>query len=428
MNLGEQHVTTDRSSLTDSAGRAAGTEAANDLTVEKILAWADAFHAAHGCWPSGRVDSGSGPVEGVPGETWQGINRALALGGRGLPGDSSLGELLAEQRCAPLPDMGPKALADKIWAWEQMQFPVKGPRRTRRVQPEYRRPRLTVEQILAWADAHHAATGEWPNGRMGLVSDVPFEVTWRIIDSSLSKGLRGLPGASSLAQLLAEHRDLGPDLHFDLILVWADAHHAATGAWPTFTSGKVAASPGETWAGIDTLLRIGGRGVRPGQSLALLLQKYRGVRNRPCRHDLTLEQVLAWVDAHHAATGDWPTRESGPLTDGPADATWATVDFALGMGVPELPAGWSLARLVDAHRSDRPPLTLEQIFAWAAAFRAAARRWPNANSGRIKNAPGESWRGIDSALRIGGRGLATRCSLDRLLREHQRLAASCESA
>jgi len=275
---GGRGVAKDTSSVRDSARHVSGSQAAApaDLTVERILSWADAFHAANGQWPSGRVDSGSGPVEGAPGETWQGINRALALGGRGLPGDSSLAELLDEHRGVPLPDMGPKALADKIWAWEQEQFPVRGPRR--RVQPEYRRPKLTIADILAWADAHHRATGEWPHNRMGPVQGTFFEFTWRVIDSSLARGLRGLPGASSLAQLLAEHRDLGPPLTIDQVLEWAVAHHAATGHWPTSTSGPVRGAEDENWARLDTLLRTGGRGLPRGGNLLLLLEKYRRVR------------------------------------------------------------------------------------------------------------------------------------------------------
>ena len=30
------------------------------------------------------------------------------------------------------------------------------------------------------------------------------------------------------------------------------------------------------------------------------------------RHaELTVEQILAWADAHHAAKGNWPTHDSG---------------------------------------------------------------------------------------------------------------------
>src|SRR5271156_5607224 len=99
--------------------RAVIGEGGTELTVDQVLAWADAHHAAHGAWPAAGPGTLSGRVAGAPGESWKAINHALALGLRGLPGDSSLAELLAEQRGAPQPDMGSRALGDKIWAWEQ---------------------------------------------------------------------------------------------------------------------------------------------------------------------------------------------------------------------------------------------------------------------------------------------------------------------
>jgi hypothetical protein len=66
------------------------------------------------------------------------------------------------------------------------------------------RPPLTVEQILAWADAHHARTGRWPTAASGPVEGAPGEV-WAYINTSLARGHRGLPWGSSLSRLLARH-------------------------------------------------------------------------------------------------------------------------------------------------------------------------------------------------------------------------------
>lgn len=57
---------------------------------------------------------------------------------------------------------------------------------------------------------------------------------WRNINSSLQMGIRGLPGDSSLAQLLAEKRGVRniqalPELTVEQILKWADAHQQKTG-------------------------------------------------------------------------------------------------------------------------------------------------------------------------------------------------------
>jgi hypothetical protein len=64
------------------------------LTEELILEWADEHHKRIGDWPT----TASGPVHGVPGETWNGLEQALYVGGRGLPGSSSLAKLLDKYR------------------------------------------------------------------------------------------------------------------------------------------------------------------------------------------------------------------------------------------------------------------------------------------------------------------------------------------
>jgi hypothetical protein len=66
------------------------------------------------------------------------------------------------------------------------------------------RPPLTVQQILAWADAHYERTGRWPTRNSGPVQEAPGE-TWERIHGALNEGYRGLPGSDSLAQLLDRH-------------------------------------------------------------------------------------------------------------------------------------------------------------------------------------------------------------------------------
>jgi hypothetical protein len=133
-------------------------------TERQILRWADAHRAAHGRWSR----AGSGAVDGAPGERWKAVDSALRRGGRGLPGGSSLAQLLAERRQA---------------------------------RNSMRLPRLTKGRILAWADAHHRRTGEWPTSKTGPVEGQPGE-TWYKVNLSLGLGCRGLPGGDTLARLL----------------------------------------------------------------------------------------------------------------------------------------------------------------------------------------------------------------------------------
>src|SRR5262249_22091698 len=138
------------------------------LTAQQILAWADDFHARYARWPQVH----SGRIHGGHGLTWLSVDHALARGGRGLPGGSSLMQLLAEKRG---------------------------------VRTGSRLPPLTQRQILAWADAHHARTGRWPDRHSGPIPEAPGE-TWRRVQTALLEGLRGLPGGTTLPRLLLAER------------------------------------------------------------------------------------------------------------------------------------------------------------------------------------------------------------------------------
>jgi hypothetical protein len=70
------------------------------------------------------------------------------------------------------------------------------------------KPKLTVAQVLAWADAHRAHTGRWPTRMSGPVAFAPGE-TWGALDGALRQGCRALPGGDSLARLLARERGVG---------------------------------------------------------------------------------------------------------------------------------------------------------------------------------------------------------------------------
>jgi hypothetical protein len=69
-----------------------------------------------------------------------------------------------------------------------------------------RNARITIAQVLLWADSHKSRSGQWPNYQSGAVCDGPAGLTWRIINNALRFGRRSLQGGSSLALVLAEHR------------------------------------------------------------------------------------------------------------------------------------------------------------------------------------------------------------------------------
>src|SRR5262249_34461391 len=215
---------------------------------------------------------------------------------RSLPGGSSLAQLLAEKH-------GVRNVKDL--------------------------PPLAEDTILRWADEHQQRTGSWPTSDAGVIPASGGE-KWQALDTALRNGARSLPGGSSLAKLLAEHRGVRnrkglPPLSEAQILGWADAFHERSGTWPTAKSGPITDAPGETWLPVQMALRNGTRGLASGSSLALLLAEKRGVRDARSLPSLSAEQILEWADAWHARTGGWPGIESGLIPDATGE-TWSAVN------------------------------------------------------------------------------------------------------
>src|SRR6266568_4544631 len=107
---------------------------------------------------------------------------------------------------------------------------------------------LYYAQILAWADDYHERTGNWPRKDRGRIPST-LDETWLGVDLALRRAGRGLPGGSSLAQVLAEWRGVRnirrlPRFRVEQILAWADAHYERTGSWPNHLSGPIADAPG----------------------------------------------------------------------------------------------------------------------------------------------------------------------------------------
>lgn len=352
-----------------------------DLSVKQILRWVDDHHRTTGSWPSWK----SGPIPGTE-ETWGGISHALASGGRGLRGGSSIAALLDQHR---------------------------GVRNSKKLKP------LTVRQILIWADRHKDLYGAWPDVNSGNISGTTE--TWSTIQSALLRGRRRLPGGLSIVRLLVKHRGYRsvaepPSITVQQILMWADQHKRRTGNWPGCSSGKVKGTT-EKWININAALISGSRGLPSGTSLARLLAEHRGARNVADLPPLSISKVLKWADEHQAATGHWPTVKSGVILG--TDELWRNVANAIFHGFRGLPGGTTLTQLLAKHRGVRnpkrlPPLSTDQIVRWAHRYRRDHGEWPRRSRDAIPTTF-DTWYSVDNALYKGLRGLPGGSTLAKLL-------------
>jgi len=430
------------------------------LTVEQILAWADEHKAKTNEWPTQK----SGPIPDSQ-ETWAGVSHALVRGRRGVSATRcSLAQLLADHRgvrnrmnLSQLTEEGILLFADRFFAqkntwptqtsggiegtsdtWAAICVALRNGSRgllkkttladllweNRGVPNKANRPKLTVSQILTWADEHKRRTGDWPKQTSGRVPGT--QETWSGIQAALHAGIRGLPGGSGIRLLLHEHRDVKhllrqPDLSVAQILRWADAYKRTSGKWPKGDKTSVIPGTTETWASIDAALRGGRRGL-PKSSLADVLERQRGVRNHLRAAKLTTKQILLWADQHKRKTGRWPIAESGPVLGVPHEK-WQNVQAALTQGTRGLPGGDSLARLLERKRGVRnrlylPALTISQILKWAVNHKSIYGRYPIVHD-EHSPAPGESWLAINASLERGQRGLPGGSSLPKLLANHR---------
>ena len=355
--------------------------ALGDLSEEQILRWADEHFAAHGKWPN----KSSGVIPGTH-ETWAGIAVALDNKARGLLRQTTLADLL----------------------WEQ-----------RKVVNKANRPPLTFELILSLADKHYAKHGEWPNQDSGSIPEI-LE-SWRGINTALHRGIRGLPGGSSIIKLLAEHRGIISRIWDDSttlpdILKWIDDFRDEHNRWPRREDGQIKGTC-TTWFSVDNKLRSGWPGFKGDASLSQLLCESRGVRHKLKLPKLSVPQIRKWAREHYRRNEAWPTVNSGTIPG--TDEKWANINASLSQGQRGFPGGDSLPRLLHrefgvTNRLASPRLSRQRILAWADEHFAKYGKWPTVSDRRAP-AKHESWPAINAALERGSRGLPGGDSLAKLL-------------
>jgi hypothetical protein len=360
-----------------------------DLKAEAILRWVAEWKERTGKWPN----SLSGEIPGSGGEKWNVVDLALGAGGRGLPGGSSLAKLIAEH------------------------FNVRNATNL---------PPLSIELITRWISEWRERKGSFPDPAFGVIPGSEGE-TWGGVNHALRAGRRGLPGGSSLAKFIAEHFDgrhktILKSLSIMEIKRWISEWRERQDSWPSQMSGEIPGSGGETWGAIDSALRDGGRGLPSGSSLPRFIADHFSVRNATNKPDLTIKMIKKWITEWKERDGEYPKIKSGEIP-GSGGETWNAVNQALYSGGRSLPSGSSLPKLIATHfgvrnDSNKPRLSATIIKQWISEWKQREGYWPTTTSGEIPGSGGETWNAVESALRVGGRGLSGGSSLAKFKAEH----------
>ncbi len=224
-----------------------GLRKRTDLTEEVIVGWIERYVADHnGRYPHG----GSGKIEYAPKKeplTWCGLSACMTNGYRGLPGGTTVSKFISEH-----------------FHNDRNRINL---------------PSLSEEDILNWAEQYKVEFGRYPTMREGQVKYfTQGRLTWCAVNACLDKGLRGLPGGTTLSRLIVNnlvnvnksslHRLLEED-----ILRWAEQYKVEFGRYPHCQSGRVNFDGSYfTWANIDVCLRRGHKGLSGGSSLSKLLK------------------------------------------------------------------------------------------------------------------------------------------------------------
>lgn len=217
-------------------------------------------------------------------------------------------------------------------------------------------------------------------------------------------------------------RRTGPvQINVPLVLEWADDHVRRTGRWPTVRSGEIEGSGRLTWNAVDNALVRGWPGSGGRSSLARLLAKHRGKALNRTLLGPSVDEILDWADDFHARHGRWPGKGNDRIAGAHRKWSWTAINHLIRRRGSGLDGVHSLAQLLQRCRGvrnlkDLPPLSVARIIRWADLYHALKGKWPRRFDGPVTAFADETWDTIDSALRVGRRGVKGGSSLSQLLR------------
>ena len=230
----------------------------------------------------------------------------------------------------------------------------------------------------------------------------------------LTKATNPSGASSDESDRLVLPKDRKGSLTVEAIQEAATEYFEKTGKWPTIlTKDEVPGMPGDSWEAIDGAARFGRRGLEGGQSLFGILKPLKEQHGSKIRGTpLTVEAVRAAAIKYFEQTGGWPSVATEGEVPGMPGETWRGINQTGRLGCRGLEEGQTLVEILKplklqySSRIRGAPLTVEAVREAALKYFEQTRDWPTRDTrGDVQGMPGETWKAINGAARVGNRGL-----------------------
>ena len=138
---------------------------------------------------------------------------------------------------------------------------------------------ISMQQVLNWCNKYINKYKKYPTQNSIKKVKGMKKNTWMQIHSALTRGDRGLSKTGGLTKLLAKeygyiHKKNTKDLNVKNIINWMKLEFKKRGVWPNANDKEVLAMPNEKWSNINNSLSRGRRGLKKGNSLSKIRDKY----------------------------------------------------------------------------------------------------------------------------------------------------------
>ena len=175
------------------------------------------------------------------------------------------------------------------------------------------KPDLNIDLVKDIIQEYYDKNGKIPHRRVeGYIEFLPYKETWYCINAALRHGIRGVDQKTSIRKLSEE---LGlvsskADLSIEDIKLAISEYTKENSVRPSSSSGDASMyfDDEESWAGINSALSSGGRGLGTSTSLRLLCKDMGLIQ------DLSRENTIDAITRYKQDNGKCPSSRSGDAT------------------------------------------------------------------------------------------------------------------